>query len=186
MTSASTRAVGDAIEAVISTRFESVLGNEVTDFVSELPRRDMADFEFTDRCGTRYLVDVKTHRVDTAFNMPNLTSVKRLIDLYEASNVFFMVLLIRYRVEDSNILVASVDFAPIEWIEWGCLTIGALGWGQVQIADSENVVVNPRQSRQQWMTQLCDALLRFYPGEVAKIQARIEFATRARERWVGR
>ena len=118
----------------------------------------------------------RTHRVDTAFNMPNLTSVKRLIDLYEASDVFFMVLLIRYQVEDSNILVASVDFAPIEWIEWGCLTIGALGWGQVQIADSENVVVNPRQSRQQWMTQLCDALLRFYPGEVAKIQARIEFA----------
>ena len=183
ITSASTRAVGDAIQAVISNRFESVLGDKVADFVAELPRRSMADFAFTDNYGTRHLVDVKTHRLDTAFNMPNLTSVKRLIDLYEEADVFFMVLLIRYQVEDSNIRVASVNFAPIEWIEWGCLTIGALGWGQVQIADSENVVVNPRQSRQQWMTQLCATLLRFYPGEVAKIQARIEFAGRSRERW---
>lgn len=185
-TSASTRAVGDAIQSVVSHGFESVLGDRVTEFVADLPRRSMADFAFTDDYGTRHLVDVKTHRVDTSFNMPNLTSVKRLIDLYEETDVFFMVLMIRYQVEDSNIRVVSVDLTPIEWIEWGCLTIGALGWGQIQIANSEHFDVNPRQSRQHWMTQLCNALLTFYPGEIAKIRGRIEFAEQARERWEGR
>ena len=182
-TSASTRAAGDAIQRVVSNRFESLLGPDVSTFVPDLPRRAMADFTFSDASGTRFLVDVKTHRVDTAFNMPNLTSVKRLIDLYEDSDVYFMVLMIRYRVEDSRIRVASVHFTPIEWIDWDCLTIGALGWGQIQIADSARVVVNRRLSRQQWMTQLCEALLRFYPTEINKIRKRIEFVELARRRW---
>lgn len=166
-----------------SSRYSATL---VAEFVANLPRRAMADFIFTDNYGTRHLVDVKTHRVGTAFNMPNLTSVKRLIDLYEESAVCFVVLMARYQVEDTNIRVETVHFTPIEWIEWECLTIGALGWGQIQIADSENIVVNPRQSRQRWMTQLCDVMLTFYPSEIAKIRGRIEFAQQARERWDGR
>ena len=91
--------------------------------------------------------------------------------------------MIRYRVDDSQIRVASVHFTPIEWIEWDCLAIGALGWGQIQIADSARVVVNRHLSRQPWETQLCDALLRFYPTEINKIRGRIEFVELARQRW---
>ena len=105
-----------------------------------------------------------------------------LIDLYEASDVYFLVPMIRYRVEDSRIRVASVHFTPIKWIEWDCLTIGALGWGQIQIADSARVVVNRHPSRQQWETQLRDALLRFYPTEINKIRGRIDFVELARQR----
>lgn len=182
-TSASTRAAGDAIQRVVSNRFESLLTPHISNFVPDPPRRAMADFTFRDASGTRYLVDVKTHRVGTAFNMPNLTSVKRLIDLYETSDFYFPVLMIRYRVEESRIRVASVHFTPIEWIDWDCLTIGALGWGQIQIADSARVVVNRHLSRQHWMKQLCEALLRFYPTEINKIRKRIEFVEQARRRW---
>lgn len=38
----------------------------------------MADIAFKDRDDFYYVVDVKTHREDTKFNMPNLTSVERL------------------------------------------------------------------------------------------------------------
>lgn len=38
----------------------------------------MADLAFKDPDGFYYIVDVKTHRLGTAFNMPNLTSVERL------------------------------------------------------------------------------------------------------------
>lgn len=186
ITSASTRAVGDAIQSIVANRFESLLGQHVIEYVAELPRRAMADFTFTDDSGVRHLVDVKTHRVGTAFNMPNLTSVKRLIDLYEEPDVCFTVLMIEYRIEDSRIRVMSVNFAPIEWIQWECLTIWALGWGQVQIADSEKILVDPLQTRQHWMTLLCEAMLEFYPAEIAKIRERIDFARRARERWGGR
>jgi hypothetical protein len=37
-------------------------------------------------------VDVKTHREETAFNMPNLTSVDRLARFYEDDANFFVML----------------------------------------------------------------------------------------------
>ncbi len=43
----------------------------------------MADLAFQDQQGFYYVVDVKTHRTDTKFNMPNLTSVERLARFYE-------------------------------------------------------------------------------------------------------
>lgn len=42
----------------------------------------MADLAFTDKEGFYSVVDVKTHRADTKFNMPNLTSVERLARFY--------------------------------------------------------------------------------------------------------
>jgi hypothetical protein len=33
------------------------------------------------------------------------------------------------------------------------------------------------------MLELCDAMLEFYPKEIGKIQTRIEYFERVRERW---
>ena len=38
----------------------------------------MEDLAFKDLNGKYYAMDVKTHNLDTNFNMPNLISVKRL------------------------------------------------------------------------------------------------------------
>ena len=43
----------------------------------------MADLAFTDKDDCYYIVEVKTHRLDTTFNMPNLTSVERMSRFYE-------------------------------------------------------------------------------------------------------
>ena len=52
----------------------------------------MADLAFTDKEGIYSVVDVKTHREDTRFNMPNLTSVERLARFYESdANVFSLI-----------------------------------------------------------------------------------------------
>jgi len=54
---------------------------------------------FADIDGLCSMVDVKTHREDTAFNMPNLTSVQRLARLYEPDTDYFSLIIIKYRVE---------------------------------------------------------------------------------------
>jgi len=56
----------------------------------------MADLAFTDKDGFYYVVDVKTHRLDTKFNMPNLTSVERLARFYEEDVNYFSLLKIDY------------------------------------------------------------------------------------------
>jgi hypothetical protein len=77
-TAESTRAAGDGIQSIIEDHFAAILGDQIGEYSANFARRAMADLAFKDRIGNYYVVDVKTHRESTAFNMPNLTSVERL------------------------------------------------------------------------------------------------------------
>lgn len=182
----SPRAVGDAMATLVAESFEQILGTHCGEYSSSFARRAMADVAFKDPDGLYYVVDVKTHRADTKFNIPNLTSVERLARFYEDSTNYFVVLLIRYFVEGLRIRATEAVFAPIEFLGWNCLTIGALGWGQIQIADSNFVTVNPGYSRRRWMLELCEVMLEFYPKEIMKITDRIKRFEQVREFWLER
>ncbi|MGL6226859.1 MAG: hypothetical protein ACRC10_09590 [Thermoguttaceae bacterium] len=179
----STRAVGDAIQNILDENFEKILGNNSCNYSSGFARRAMADLAFKDQYNNYYVVDVKTHRKDTKFNMPNLTSVERLSRFYEDDANFFVLLLVNYQTEKTEIIVHHVDFIPIEFLDWDCLTIGALGWGQIQIANSNRIVLNPAHSRKAWMLELCDHLLEFYPKEMGKIENRIGYFEKVKAYW---
>ncbi len=183
LTAGSPRAAGDAIEALVAEEFENILGDWCTQYSSEFTRRAMADMAFKDQEGFCSLVDVKTHREGVSFSMPNLTSVRRLARFYECDTNVFSLLLIKYAVEGTRVSVSDVVFCPIEFLDWSCLTVGALGWGQIQIANANNIRVNDRYSRKQWMLHLCDAMLEFYPKEIAKIRDRVERFNGVRESW---
>ncbi len=169
----SPRAVGDALESLISERFDSFLGDWCVEYSNDFARRAMADLAFTDREGFYSVIDVKTHRADTRFNMPNLTSVERLARFYESNTNMFSLILVKYRIEGAKVIANEVILTPIEFLDWECLTIGALGWGQIQIANSNVIKVVKGYSRKKRMLQLCDAMLEFYPKEMLKIQDRI-------------
>ena len=143
----------------------------------------MADVAFEDKEGFYHVVDVKSHREDTRFNMPNLTSVERLSRFYESDTNVFSLIMVRYAVEGTRIEVADVLFEPIEFLDWRSLTIGALGWGQIQIADSNRIIVNQGYSRKEWMLTLCDAMLEFYPKEILKIKERMDRFMKVRHIW---
>ena len=68
-TAQSTRAVGDAIEGILSDNFEGILGDRCADYQADFARRAMADLAFKDNDGFYYAVDVKTHREETKFNI---------------------------------------------------------------------------------------------------------------------
>ena len=173
-TAPSTRATGDAIQEIIADEFDKLLGEWCQEYSSGFARRAMADVAFRDKEGFYCLVDVKTHREDTKFNMPNLTSVERLSRLYEDDWNVFSLVMVRYALNGSTVEVSDVLFVPIEFLEWECLTIGALGWGQIQIANSNRIKVNQGFSRKEWMLSLCEAMFQFYPREILKIEQRID------------
>jgi hypothetical protein len=182
-TARSTRAFGDAIAEVLGDGFQDIIGDDCAEYSANFARRAMADLAFKDRAGCYYVVDVKTHREDTKFNMPNLTSVERLTRFYEDDANYFVLLLVRYSLNGTHAKIANVTFVPIEFLDWSCLTIGALGWGQIQIANSNNICVSPNYSRKKWMLELCDVMLEFYPKEIEKTQTRIEYFERIKSRW---
>jgi len=180
----STRAVGDAIQDILAENFQEILGDERAKYSTGFARRAMADLAFEDHEGLYYIVDVKTHRLnDTTFNMPNLTSVERLARFYEDDKNYFVLLLISYEVQGSQAVVKQARFSPIEFVGWDCLTIGALGWGQIQIANSRFVTIKPAYSRRAWMIELCDRLFEFYPREISKIGRRIEYFQKVKAFW---
>jgi len=183
-TAESTRAVGDAIQDILSENFQKLLGDVCAECSTDFARRAMADVAFTDPAGVYYVVDVKTHRTDTKFNMPNLTSVDRLARFYESDSNCFAVLLISYTIERTRAVISEVRFVPIEFLGWDCLTIGALGWGQIQIANSNYIALKPQYSRKAWMLELCDALLEFYPKEIAKIGKRVARFEQVKDLWI--
>ena len=185
-TQGSTRAAGDAIEEIIAESFDSILGKWSVDYSASFSRRAMADLAFNDVDGLYYVVDVKTHRTSTKFSMPNLTSVKRLSRLYEDDNNYFSLLLVSYDLKREQAVFGDVKFIPIEFLDWSCLTIGALGWGQIQIANSNRIQINPHYSRKKWMLELCDIMAEFYVKEIGKISDRIGHFEKIREFWLAK
>lgn len=182
-TISSTRAAGDAIQGILADNFDDILGELCGTYSAEFARRAMADIAFTDKDGFYNVVDVKTHRLDTHFNMPNLTSVERLTRFYEDDNNYFVILTVAYAVKGTTVKVERVHFVPIEFLSWECLTIGALGWGQIQIANSNKIIVYPKYSRKKWMLEFCDVMLDFYPKEIEKIDKRIKHFQKVKKVW---
>ncbi len=115
--------------------------------------------------------------------MPNLISVERLTRFYEDDRNYFTILMVDYTVKELLVIVSKVQFVPIEFLKWDCLTVGALGWGQIQIANAHHVQVNPENSRKKWMLELCETMLEFYPREVLKIGDRVTRFEQVRDRW---
>jgi hypothetical protein len=182
-TARSTRAFGDAVEGILGEHFQKIVGDDCAEYSATFARRSMADIAFKDKDDLYYVIDVKTHREDTKFNMPNLTSVERLARFYEEDSNFFALLLVKYTMEGTHATISDVLFAPIEFLDWDCLTVGALGWGQIQIANSNRICLRPQYSRKKWMLELCDIMSEFYPREITKIQTRMKEFEHLKEFW---
>jgi len=185
-TAESTRAAGDAIQSIIEDNFEKILGEHGGEYSASFARRAMADLAFKDKLANYYVVDVKTHREETAFNMPNLTSVDRLARFYEDDSNYFVMLMVKYGVTGTRVTVRKVHFVPIEYLKWNCLTIGALGTGQIQIANSKHIEIDSTKTRRTWMLEFCDNVLEFYPREIAKTTRRIGQFEKVKEFWLAK
>jgi hypothetical protein len=182
----SPRSVGDGIQDYLAQHLLDILPKELrSNYTGEFARRAMADVAFEDSARNYYVVDIKTHCLSTKFNMPNLVSVERLSRFYEEPTNYFSIMYVSYELRGANWVFTECKFIPIEYLDWSCLTIGALGWGQIQIANANVISVRP-QSRRQWMIELCNVMLDFYPREIGKIQNRVSHFEIIRERWLSK
>ena len=172
----SPRAVGDAVQEYLAKDgLPMVLNGYGIDVKDDFSRRAMEDIAFHDKNGNYYAIDVKTHNTDTQFNMPNLISVKRLANFYKTDTNHFCILIVSYSVVDGKLEFTSCKFKSIEEFDWSCLTLGALGWGQIQIANANNLMFNESMSRRHWMDMMCERVNKFYDDEMRKLNERKEW-----------
>ncbi len=69
---------------------------------------------------------------------------------------------------------------------WDCLTIGALGKGQIQIANAKHLEIDASKTRRAWMLEFCDTMLDFYPREIRKIDSRIKQFEEVKTFWLAK
>ena len=111
--------------------------------------------------------------------------MERIARFYENDKNYFVILEVAYNLVGNHVKVEKVHFVPIEFLSWDCLTIGALGWGQIQIANSNKIIITP-QARKKWMIKLCDTLFEFYPTEIGKIKERIDRFKKVKAYWLAK
>lgn len=181
--SATVREAGDRIKACLAQNMNGVLGNLVKSFEIPQSARAMANFRFTDNDNLNYFVDVITHNEDKRFSMPNITSVDRLDKFYLNDKNVFVVLLVDYKPSRSVNFITNVRFLPIEFFSWDCLTIGALGIGQLQIRRASRVITVIKNSRKNWMREFAEHLMIFYAKETGKTAKRLSNAANLLEIW---
>lgn len=181
----SPRAVGDTVQTFLCSAdgLQACLPQGVLDkFESGFERRSMEDMAFFAK-GLYFAVDCKTHNLETSFNMPNLISVQRLAKFYENDTNVFCILIVEYTTEGDKINYKRCVFRPIESFAWECLTFGALGWGQIQIANSNVLKFVKHTNRREWMLELCDRIDEFYCAEIEKIGVRWQWFEETRCQW---
>lgn len=170
------RVVADNVQAICKQEFIHCFkeGIIASDFSDDLSRRSMGDIGVTDCDGATYYIDVKTHNNGTDFNMPNLTSIDRLSKFYSvfSPDNYFLILMVEYAVNTTGVNFHSVKLFPIENLSWSCLRIGALGKGQIQITDSNRIIINPDLTRKDWMSEFYQKVDDYYDKEIKKAQAR--------------
>ncbi len=181
----STRAIGDAVQEYLANKgLTAALNNtNIAHIENDFTRRSMEDMAFADKDGNYYAVDAKTHNLSTHFNMPNLISVQRLAKFYKNNQNTFCVLIVAYAIENDQLEYKECYFKPIEAFSWDCLTLGALGWGQIQIANANRLIFNQTIDRKKWMLELCDRLSEFYDAEIGKIGERKAWFADIRKYW---
>lgn len=182
----SPRAIGDAVQDFLSEKggLKRCLPKSfLKSFESDFERRSMEDMAFYDKENNYYAVDCKTHNLNTVFNMPNLISARRLANFYKNDMNTFCVLIVEYEVKNKQINYTKCHFCPIEAFGWECLTLGALGWGQIQIANANNIIINKEFNRKSWMLKLCESIEAFYDEEISKIGERKQWFNEIKEYW---
>lgn len=181
--SSSVRTVGDKMPEIIKAGFEKILIDFAISFEYPTSRKKNANIVFNGKDGMKYHVDIITHNVETEFNMPNITSVDRLQELYVDNANIFVVLLIDYKPSESEKCIVNVNFIPIEFMSWKCLTIGALGVGQIQIKKASVISKIEKNSRKVWMNEFTERLIEFYVHENLKLGQRLVKANESRVDW---
>ena len=123
----SVRAIGDKIPSILGAKISSVFSQYISECNILYSSKKICNVFIKDKSGNKYYLDIITHNATKSFVRPNITSVKNIEKLYNDPQNVFLILLIHYDPSLDKNFVTGVQLFPVEWLDWSCLEIGALG-----------------------------------------------------------
>ena len=170
---ASVRTVGDKIPTVLGHKIEKIFSKYIIQYTILENSKKICNIIIKDKYLNNYYIDIITHNVKKEFARPNITTVKNIEKLYTNDKNIFLILLIHYNPALENNFITNLQLFPIEWLDWKCLDIGALGNGQIQIKNSAHIILNKEVDRNVWKKNFNENLIVFYKKQQNKLRKRI-------------
>ena len=106
--------------------------------------------------------------------MPNLISVKRLIKLLKDEELTLNYIFIDYKRKEGKVEIAEIKIIPIWELDWNCLSIGALGYGQIQISNKNKPIITTQIGRNEWKNILKKQVINFYCKQIVKYEKQMK------------
>ena len=166
------RGIADLIEVIVSDIILNLKDQSIKESYEAKSKRSIEDVGLITRDYDNIKIDIKTHDSESDLSMPNLISISRIKKFYENDKNLLLYVFVKYHTDNNSIHISEVIVKSIEQIDWGCLTIGNLGKGQLQITNMNDISFNDFLSRKDWMERLSYDVIIYYRSLINKIETK--------------
>ena len=162
------RTIGDLVESKVI----EIITTDTNPLISEVKlstgKKSMEDVSVVSD-GVRYLLDPKSHNIDSEFSMPNLTSISKIKKLYRTPNEELLYVFVDYQIEGQTVLIKDIKVLFLWELDMSMLGIGALGKGQLQIKNLNHNLVISTEGKGDWYDKLKVEVNKYLDKQIIKI-----------------
>ena len=166
------RGIADIIEVIVSDIILNLKDQSIKESYEAKSKSSIEDVGLITTDYDDIKIDIKTHDSESDLSMPNLISISRIKKFYENDKNLLLYVFVKYHTDNNSIHISEVIVKSIEQIDWGCLTIGNLGKGQLQITNMNDISFNDFLSRKDWMERLSYDVIIYYRSLINKIETK--------------
>jgi hypothetical protein len=162
------RTIGDLVE----NKVIEIITADTNPLISEVKlstgKKSMEDVSVVSD-GVRYLLDPKSHNVDSEFSMPNLTSISKIKKLYSTPKQELLYVFVDYQIEGQTVLIKGIKVLFLWELDMSMLGVGALGKGQLQIKNLNDDLVITDEGKEAWYDKLKVEVNKYLDKQIIKI-----------------
>ena len=163
------RTIGDLVEKKV---IEIVLQNQspiINEVKLSTGKKSMEDVSVVSN-GVTYMLDPKSHNVDSEFSMPNLSSISRIKKLFDNDKKEMMYVFVDYKIDGQVVRIEDIKVLYLWELDMSMLGIGALGKGQLQIKNLNKELVISDEGKQIWYGKLKTQVKEYLVKQIKKIE----------------
>jgi len=163
------RTIGDLVEKKV---IEIVLQNQspiINEVKLSTGKKSMEDVSVLSN-GVTYMLDPKSHNVESEFSMPNLSSISRIKKLFDNDKREMMYVFVDYKIDGQVVRIEDIKVLYLWELDMSMLGIGALGKGQLQIKNLNKELVISDEGKQIWYGKLKTQVKEYLAKQIKKIE----------------